>query len=475
MSEFDMLDMTPEQPRQNSSGSTPKRSGGGWYFPLSLLGLVMVGGLSILMCFLTDFMRDRSVWIMGLIFMVPAGAMFFAAMLLEFSTNAMTPNMSRKPQVIVAVIATVLTFLVGCLCDAIYLYSGVARDAGVQFVLAVDRGDTRDWPVHDGASATRGEELNGCAASVLAKMPEYTDVGMLTFGWDVIDQTPMTKADFDFKVQFPGKLESAQSSEGVSYANMLDAAIAMAEQADNDLPTRILIFTGGDEAVYLINAQGDVHDTIGNVPDELAMTLSNEATRNRLIDRCVASDITLYTISPFGDVSEGLRDVVFATGGMCVSLGEAVSVPEFISITEVDSDMLRSSSLSAKILTGVMLLLEGVVIGVCISIMLSRQGQKRFQMILSPLMGIVSFVMLKLLGTPEANPFGVWWLWEGVSFLPMGLIFMCSNRGYRSAQPAQTVVSADPFGGSQEAPATDAAFGDDGFSGAQSSDNDWNL
>ena len=64
---------------------------------------------------------------------------------------------------------------------------------------------------------------------------------------------------------------------------------------------------------------------------------------------------------------------------------------------------------------------------ICISLMLSVSGQKRFQMILSPMMAMLSFVMVKFLGTPDSNPVDLWWLWEGLSFLPLGVIFMNGN------------------------------------------------
>ena len=58
---------------------------------------------------------------MGLIFMVPTAALMLAAMMVEGATSAMTPGTSRKPQIIVAIAATIATFLVGCICDLIYL------------------------------------------------------------------------------------------------------------------------------------------------------------------------------------------------------------------------------------------------------------------------------------------------------------------------------------------------------------------
>lgn len=425
MSEFDVWGMGSggQQPAP-SAGGRPPRKGGKWYIPLTLLGIALVGSLSMLMCWLTRDVQDRPIWMMGLIFMVPAGAMFFSAMLLEFNTGVMTPSSSRKPQVITAIVATILTFLVGCLCDAIYLYGGLIRDAGVNFVFAVDRGDTIDWAAYDDADGpTRGDELNECAEDLLRKMPKYTDVGLVTFSWEPVETHALAKADAAYKASFSDRL-AVRGNEGVSYVNALDSAISLVQQAGNGLPTRILLLTGGNEALYLLNETGDVASTIANVPDEAARTLQTQASRDAIIQRLTDADCTLYVISPNGVISSELRAVAEATGGLCVSIDEAGTVAEFVSILKVDGDMLRSGSVLAAVMTGVMLLLEGAVVGVCLSIMLSRQGQKRFQAILSPLMAVVSFVMLKLIVSPDTFPEGYWWVWEGLSFLPLGVIFM---------------------------------------------------
>ena len=67
--------------------------------------MVLVGGLSFLMAYLTKDVQERSVWLMDLIFMVPAGAMFLAAMTMEFALGAMTPRVSRLVLVRTAALA----------------------------------------------------------------------------------------------------------------------------------------------------------------------------------------------------------------------------------------------------------------------------------------------------------------------------------------------------------------------------------
>jgi len=470
MSEFDFND---ESTMRSGSGARQAKRGShrGWYFPLTILGLVLVGGLSILMCFLTKDVKDRPLWLMGLIFMVPAGAMFFSAMLLEFGTGVMTPATSRKPQVIVAVVATLLTFMVGCICDAIYLYGGV-RNAGVNFVLAVDRGDTIGWDAYEQEnSPTRGEEINACAERLLMKMPAYTDVGAFAFQWNMpVNALPIQKAKKAFLEAFPNLLTEG-GEYGVSYFNALEHALSMSEAANNNLPTRIILLTGGNEAVYLLDDNGDVHNTIANESAYDAKTLKNEAARQDIVNRLKAAGCTLYVVSPTGTVDDALKQAALATGGLCVSIAEAETMPQFVSIITIDGDMLRATSTPAKILTGVMLLLEGLVMGICISLMLSVSGQKRFQMILSPLMAALSFVMVKFLGTPDSNPVDLWWLWEGLSFLPLGLIFMNGNDTASMKSRAVTGGEWDSVGGFAGGFGADAGF--DGGTSASSGLDDW--
>lgn len=484
MSEFDFYGDTG-----GNKNSSRRVSRGSWFVPLTVLGLCLVGGLSLLMCFLTKDVKDRPVWLMGLIFMVPAGAMFFSAMLLEFKTGAMTPSTSRRPQVIVAVVATLLTFMVGCICDAIYLY-GCIRDAGVNFVLAVDRGDTITWSAYDTEeSPARGDELNACARRLVEKMPKYTDVGLLTFEWELLSVQPIQKATKDYKTALPGMLQGGGGT-GVSFYAALDAAVTMAEAAQNELPTRVVLLTGGDEAVYLLDENGDVFDEIADQAAYSVKTIAQEQGQQQIIQRMQDANCTLYVISPTGEIDPGLEAVVTQTGGLSVSIAEAETVPQFVSIVTVDGDMLRATTTPAKVLTGIMLVLEGLVTGICLSIMLSVTGQKRAQVLISPLMAILSFAMVKLLGTPEANPVGMWWLWEGLSFLPLGVIFMTSN-GNISTPVRRTAVgndwgmgggaSNDLFGGNADPNAglgewgegTSDPWGTSSSSSKSSNDIDW--
>ena len=72
------------------------------------------------------------------------------------------------------------------------------------------------------------------------------------------------------------------------------------------------------------------------------------------------------------------------------------------------------------ILTGALLLVLGLLCGFSLMIMFSVQGQFRFQVILSALMGICAFLLLnfgRYLGISPA------WICEGLAFSLFGLVF----------------------------------------------------
>ena len=99
---------------------------------------------------------------------------------------------------------------------------------------------------------------------------------------------------------------------------------------------------------------------------------------------------------------------------------------EPIVITDVVRKTAREGwnmSESSSWFTGVMMVLEGAIIGIALSLMLSRQGQKRLQPVLSVLCGIAAACVMSIPALPMAD-----WLREGAAFSLYGLVFMNKNR-----------------------------------------------
>ena len=112
----------------------------------------------------------------------------------------------------------------------------------------------------------------------------------------------------------------------------------------------------------------------------------------------------------------------------------------------VYKDALRDidESQTARIVTGVLLLLLGLLVGFSLTVMLSTQGQKRLQTILSPLMAVLSFVLLAF----GKDLITVSWIREGIAFTLFGVVLMRKNRSgrfrtdhVRVPDPAESVMT----------------------------------
>lgn len=102
-----------------------------------------------------------------------------------------------------------------------------------------------------------------------------------------------------------------------------------------------------------------------------------------------------------------------------------------------DGDMIRADSVTSQVLSGLMLLFEGLVIGLGMTLMLSLSGQKRAQIVLSPLMGIAAFILLKVTNLGDVS-----WMTEAIALSLLGVVFMRSNRGGAHRAPAGRAPAA---------------------------------
>lgn len=96
--------------------------------------------------------------------------------------------------------------------------------------------------------------------------------------------------------------------------------------------------------------------------------------------------------------------MVKRTGGEIIDPSQFSSMLEGMkAISMRDGDMLRADTTSAFTLTAIMMLLEGLVIGLGMWLLLSTKGQKRLQVLISPVMAVLGFLLLKVLhpGLPQ--------------------------------------------------------------------------
>ncbi len=425
-----------------SSGKPPVRTGGGgWHWLLTLVALVTVSLLSLGMAFLTKDVEERPVWMMGLIFMVPTAALMLAAMMVESATSAMTPGTSRGPQMKVAIAATIATFLVGVICDLIYLQGFKnelipartqveAYEITDRLILIADPTKSMEGTAFAQATATVGRLLDAG--------DESWQVGMVRASTSAVEKTAIGALDAAQKKKLNQMGQKTPDQGRMYYADVLQTALEMAEGAGREpgTYTRIVILTDGNHPW-------------------------SEDGRKDLTERCRKNDVIISCVLLGSGMDDTLEAYIRQTGGGIVTANQAVSLVsgmrktmyrEQVKAAEIpkeeklSQDLIRNNDSAARVITLVMLLMEGISLGICLSLMLSLRGQFRAQYFISPLMGALAFVLLKIIWKFTDDPSG-WWLKEGLSFSLLGLVLMMRNYGTRNVSSSRYVTSSS---GSQD-------------------------
>ena len=414
-----------------SSGASQSRMGsGGWHWLLSAVAIVTVALFSFAMAYLTRNVEERPVWMMGLIFMVPTAALMLAAMLVEGATSAMTPGTSRKPQIIAALAATIITFLVGCICDLIYLEGFrkppasasseyVKTNVSDRIVLIKDR----TLSMNENGS---GEQITEAISLILDHADETWEIGFT----DSVQTIPAETATAERKQKLLAAAKTKPDRGRLYYQTVLKEAIGMA--AGGDRTTRILLFTDG---LHPWSENGD-----GDLTDEM-----------------IASNAIVYCIAPkSASIDPVLEKLIIRTGGKVLAPSEAlvstdqsthpfyeenIKPAEHQEKLNLQLDLVRNRDRAAMVITFIMLLLEGLFLGICLSLMLSSAGQFRAQYIISPMMGLLAFVLLKLVW--KTDDLSNWWVAEGSCFSLLGIVFMKKNLFRKSSGSSAAGVNTD--------------------------------
>ena len=238
------------------SGSSQKRAGsGGWHWLLSVVAIVIVSLFSFAMAYLTRRVEERPVWMMGLIFMVPTAALMLAALLVEGATSAMTPGTSRKPQIIAAIAATIITFLVGCICDLIYLEAFRKPPASAsseytkitvsdRLILVKDRTISMD---ENGT----GAQVTDALSLILDHADEEWEIGFT----DEVRKIMPEPATAERKQELLAAAKMKPDRGRLYYQTVLKDALEMA--AGGERTTRIVLFTDGIHP-WSENGDGDL-------------------------------------------------------------------------------------------------------------------------------------------------------------------------------------------------------------------------
>lgn len=413
-----------------------RNGGGGLHIPLALLSLLLTAGASFGMAWLTRDIPQRGALLLGCTFALPALTVMLTALVLEKINSAMTPSYSRKGQLGVAAVTVLVCFIIGCFGEVV---SGFSMYKPVEATPTPTPAPTPTPYVAppqynyilllDKSGSMEGRYNVECVNAVNAFLEDTADdvyVGVVAFSDEIIGSSnpvPMgNRKDADLQSVI------RQTPRGLTdFVLPIQEALQMI--SDTDLPadraTRVILVTDGSS----------------DIEDETAETFIQLFHDNNASLSCL--QITTYT-------TPAVEKMVKETGGMLLEVKDVdklhetlllasqseptpsptptlapTPTPEPIIVKDVlreVSSHSRSESWRSSLWTSaIMLVAEGLAIGVALTLMLSRRGQRRFQPALSVLMGVAAVLLLIL---PETGT----WLNEAAAFSCFGLVLMKKNR-----------------------------------------------
>lgn len=413
-----------------------RNGGGGLHIPLALLSLLLTAGASFGMAWLTRDIPQRGALLLGCTFALPALTVMLTALVLEKINSAMTPSYSRKGQLGVAAVTVLVCFIIGCFGEVV---SGFSMYKPVEATPTPTPAPTPTPYVAppqynyilllDKSGSMEGRYNAECVNAVnafLEATPDDVYVGVVAFSDEIIGSSnpvPMgNRKDADLQSVI------RQTPRGLTdFVLPIQEALQMI--SDTDLPadraTRVILVTDGSS----------------DIEDETAETFIQLFHDNNASLSCL--QITTYT-------TPAVEKMVKETGGMLLEVQDVdklhetlllasqseptpsptptpapTPTPEPIIVKDVlreVSSHSRSESWRSSLWTSaIMLVAEGLAIGVALTLMLSRRGQRRFQPVLSVLMGVAAVLLLIL---PETGT----WLNEAAAFSCFGLVLMKKNR-----------------------------------------------
>ena len=413
-----------------------RNGGGGLHIPLALLSLLLTAGASFGMAWLTRDIPQRGALLLGCTFALPALTVMLTALVLEKMNSAMTPSYSRKGQLGVAAVTVLVCFIIGCFGEVV---SGFSMYKPVEATPTPTPAPTPTPYVAppqynyilllDKSSSMEGSYNAECVNAVNAFLEDTADdvyVGVVAFSDEIIGSSnpvPMgNRKDADLQSVI------RQTPRGLTdFVLPIQEALQMI--SDTDLPadraTRVILVTDGSS----------------DIEDETAETFIQLFHDNNASLSCL--QITTYT-------TPAVEKMVKETGGMLLEVKDVDKLHETLLLASqseptpsptptpvptptpepiIIKDVLREASSHSRSeswrfslwTSAIMLVAEGLAIGVALTLMLSRRGQRRFQPVLSVLMGVAAVLLLIL---PETGT----WLNEAAAFSCFGLVLMKKNR-----------------------------------------------
>jgi len=382
---------------------------GPWDVLLTVITLGATAAAAFLMAYLTKDIATRPFWLLGLCFAVPVAALMFSAWCKEKIFPSMTPNTSRKAQLILVLCSILAAAVVGCFSQ---FSNKEAAEAVVQegwsnALIILDKSGS----MNDGV---KNENATSAVIRLVEKMNEDTRVGLLIdVDWE--------RKEFDDHMIPIAPLTNDHRAEIVSMAGYFSDGVA--EFKSSLEKAYEMISNEEDPSTFTILY---LSDGVDYYDDDVNMALNAKDFYERFNLLGVKINY-IYVDANHSNELEKLAELTSGTSIYAVHADEITDKMQQIATvtTLVYKDALRdiNDSTLAKIVTAVLLLLLGILIGFSLTIMFSLQGQKRAQLIISPLMALSAFLLLAF--GKDIIPTA--WIREGIAFSLLGVVIMRCN------------------------------------------------
>lgn len=421
MSEWEFEEFGGDQKKVSKDQSSNQ-----WDIMMTIVTFFAVTIVSFLITWLTKDIPSRPFWMLGLCFAAPVTALLLSAFIKEKVSSSMTPSTSRKAQLGLVCCSILVAFIVGCFCQvtnekADTYEQVVVGDGWSDLLIILDKSGSMQVE-----STSENSTLNDLATravtELINQMDDYTQVGLLIdVGWEENNAPeyviPLAERLIPIAALTPEhrkeltELAQCYTCINENFPMAFQVACEMVDQYEGqDGELSIVIISDGEDCTDAFRA------------DDFSERLNNRGVKVYY----------LYVAARYSTEMKLLSD---QTGGESIfvnnfsALLEQMKKMAAVPIVEiVYKDALRdiNESDTAKLVTGILLGLLGVLIGVSLTVMFSLQGQKRFQMVLSPVMALLAFAILAF--GKEVIP--VPWIREGTAFSLLGIVLMRKNKDY---------------------------------------------
>lgn len=430
MSEWDFGEETT-----GGSGKEKSFQSGSWDVLLTIAVFLSVTAVSFLVAWLTRNVQSRPFWMLGLCFAAPVAALMLSVFLKEKASASMTPNTSRKAQLILVLCSILTAAVVGCFCQVTNEKADIVEEVKTEgwsnILIILDKSGSmvlneRNWD----------EMATEAVIDLTEMMDDHSEAGLLIdVNWEYSDLESRTSVIMPLTPEHRQELTDLAKYEAkpgyvADFGRALNAAADMVEKHGGEPGTIsiLMISDGTDE--YSPDRASQRFNSLGVKVNYLYVTDKPAGGLPALAEMTGGSSIY---VKEREDLLDQMREIVRT---------ENVTIVYYDALRDIDQ------SVPAAVVTGVLLLLLGVLLGFSLMVMLSVQGQKRFQVILSPLMAVCAFLLLMFGGRmfPDAENWS--WIREGIAFSLLGIVIMRKNRsdgkpekktaGKASPKPAQT-------------------------------------